>query len=464
MNVDSSLVWQARLPLLSLIVLSVAALYFRYREGRLLTPASGLHLQIFIFFGLGGLAFVSFLDAEPILNNDEVFHYAAVSSRPLLVGYAIAVAVEYFLFKTPKRPEPVLTKTCILPSGILLALAIMGFSGHLLEGRVSLGSFNSVPTYFKSLFFPCLLLALINTVMHKVTGRIITPLIFLMAILTGVLSPWRSVLIILAATFMLGISLSRPKSAPLALGAGIMLLLFLIPFQNIRKSDPEAFGQHPVEAFKQVMNMSLRERSTDSGEFLAKRLNYLREAAYIYRATEADLTLLHGKTYEAVLAQLVPRFIWPEKPELARLAGYELPREVGLLQEVDENTSWAVNMFAEAMYNFGPTCLIWFIPVAFLVAHGIEALLPKWLNTERAHLVGNVAYFYFFLERTTVIFAASIGLAMMVVLKIVDLAMGWMPSNAPLAGRHAGDKRLGRRRVRQHSLRGSASHEDSSIR
>lgn len=62
---------------------------------------------------------------------------------------------------------------------------------------------------------------------------------------------------------------------------------------------------------------------------------------------------LHGETYGYVLPQLIPRFLWPEKPR-SHVATYRLSIYYGLQDEdATNNTTIAFGMLAEAYANFG---------------------------------------------------------------------------------------------------------------
>ena len=62
---------------------------------------------------------------------------------------------------------------------------------------------------------------------------------------------------------------------------------------------------------------------------------------------------LYGETYGYVLPQLIPRFLWPDKPR-SHIATFQLSIYYGLQDEdATNNTTIAFGMLAEAYANFG---------------------------------------------------------------------------------------------------------------
>ena len=407
----------------ALIILSCWTLWCRYREGRLFTPSSGLHLQFLVFFGMGGFGFALFPNAEPHLSKLEIIESILQCIPPLLGGYAIAIGIERFYFRRKRRIETVMTRGGTFSPVVIFFVALLGFAGCLLEGELLIPGLSSLPTYCKNLFFPCFLLAIINARSYGIHGILVSVLIVIMAIVIGIWSPWRSVLIILAATILLAVILMRPKWIPVTLVAGVIAMGLLIPFQNAKKIGYEEFVADPYLLVEQTLDMKMGERWEGVGDFVAKRINYVRELVYVNRALQAGMPLENGETYLQIFYQLVPRFLWQDKPEIQERAGFFLPREVGLLQKVDVSTSWAVNSSAEATYNFGLKSLIWFIPVMFLLAEGMEKIMRRITLTPQAGVLGNISLFYLYLGHTSAIFAASMIVALIVIIKGVDLAL-----------------------------------------
>lgn len=398
--------------------ISFWVLWVRYREGRLVTPASGLHLQFLIFFGVGGFAFFMFPDAEPFLPRKVILEEINKSIPPLLLGYCIAIGIERCLFR---RRFVKNVGRVDFKSELVFIAALVGFIGCLLEGRLTIPGLSAVPTYLKHLFFPSFLLAITNFRSYGPVGTRISICIVLLALIVGVWSPWRSVLIVLLATVLIAVVLVKVRWLPIALLVITGLMMVLIPFQNAKKDNFDDFIRDPIKLFENSMDMDFGKRFNELGVFVAKRINYLRELVYVNAAIDRGMYLKNGETYVLIFAQLIPRSIWHGKPQVQKWAGYDLPREVGLLQKVDESTSWAVNSLAEVTYNFGLRSLIWFVPVIFLATEVLERVMQRITHTNQASLLGNIALFFLCLGYTSVIFASSQIVALFVIIKFFDL-------------------------------------------
>lgn len=411
----------AYLILGAIVFLSSYVLWCRYREGHLLTPSNGLHLQILIFYGMGGFAFLLFPDSEPRLAKQEIIESVEKYCLPLLIGYGISVLVERRYFRKPRQVEMIMSRFAQIPPFVVAFFACLGFAGFMMEGKFRGSGFDSISTYFRNLFFPCLLFAMINTRKPSLPGRLVAAIFVSMALIIAVWSPWRSTLILLTATVFLALIFIKPRLIPATIIGGVFAMGFLIPFQLAKRRDYKSFMANPMVAFQKSLDMGFTERWRDIGDFVAKRINYTRELTYVNRALDAGYEPQHGKTYLNVIYQMVPRMLWPAKPQMAYWAGYDLPREVGLLQTVDTVTSWAVNMFAEATYNYRIWCLVWFVPAAILFAEFLEKLVKRFSHTRQAIVLGNVAFFYLFLSITTVIFGATMTIGLFLVVKASDL-------------------------------------------
>jgi hypothetical protein len=287
----------------------------------------------------------------------------------------------------------------------------------MLEGL----KFGQLDTYLNLLFFPILLIGIASWRNGNVITRIMTALLFMEGLIGSFYSAWRSLLIILIVTIFLGLNTYR-KRATLALAAiGFVLLIYIVPFQLLKRQEYFSFQNDPMSVVGESLEIPFRERLNILGKFIASRLNYTRELVYVDIAVERGFGLRAGETYTNIISQLVPRIVWSNKPDIAYWAGFVLPRVIGLVDRPGKTTSWAVNMFAEAAYNYGIWSFMWFVPMAFVFTHVFQRLLSWCCGTVKAITLGNVAGFYLILTTTTVIFMASQVVAIIVIAKVCEI-------------------------------------------
>jgi hypothetical protein len=396
-------------------------IWYRYRKGLLLTPTAGLHFQILIFFVIGGFSYVLFPDAEPRFVLDEILESSWLYLLPFLAGYVITCFIEYFYLKQFPSLSIRQLPEYRFSSNSLFFVTFLGFLGCTLEGSIHFAFLGSLLVYLKALFLPCLIFMVINYKRYNILGKSMAISTVLMAVIIGITSPWRSVLIFLLLSLFLALCLTKPKWIPFALLVSITLLLFLIPFQNLKKFEYTRFTVEPMAVLRESLELKLFERWEEVGFFFAVRVNYARELVYVNHAIDSGMLLTNGATYKSLVYQIVPRVFWPAKPELAHWAQFILPREVGLVQFVDPVTSWAVNIFAEACYNFGNYCLIWFVPSFFAFSLGLEQLTQWLLKTREGRYLSGGALFFILLSVTNVIFLSSTIIAVLFISLVFDL-------------------------------------------
>jgi hypothetical protein len=72
-----------------------------------------------------------------------------------------------------------------------------------------------------------------------------------------------------------------------------------------------------------------------------------------------------------------------------------LPREIGLVGLEDPLTSWGVNLFAEAVWNFGVLSIAIAVPLFFWIAHALDGWAARWIRIPGiAWLVGASLFFH----------------------------------------------------------------------
>ncbi len=95
------------------------------------------------------------------------------------------------------------------------------------------------------------------------------------------------------------------------------------------------------------------EKKKSSGRKLLERTSLMHILCLVVDWSPSRQDFLYGETYGYVLPQLIPRFLWPDKPR-SHVATYRLSIYYGLQDEDATNaTTIAFGMLSEAYANFG---------------------------------------------------------------------------------------------------------------
>jgi len=95
------------------------------------------------------------------------------------------------------------------------------------------------------------------------------------------------------------------------------------------------------------------EKTKSSGRKLLERTSLMHILCLVADWSPDRQPYLYGETYGYVLPQLIPRFLWPDKPR-SHIATFQLSIYYGLQDEdATNNTTIAFGMLAEAYANFG---------------------------------------------------------------------------------------------------------------
>ncbi len=135
----------------------------------------------------------------------------------------------------------------------------------------------------------------------------------------------------------------------------------------------------------------------ESTEQAASRTDLIHQFALVCSLTPSEVPHQYGSTYSYFLVTLVPRVIWPEKPEAGGAnkfygVNYGLTTEEGA-----ERSTFGVNLIAESYINFG-----WAGIILMMALQGIFLGLLQHLFGEQKSGAGGwavyVSFFVFFLN------------------------------------------------------------------
>jgi hypothetical protein len=240
------------------------------------------------------------------------------------------------------------------------------------------------------------------------------------SLVTAWYAGWRSEIIFFIYALGLGAAIRWPKRLPVLAAAAAALVMVLLPLAQMKKTDYQGVMDKPLQAVQSVIQTPLADRASFIAEFWAVRLNSEREIGFVQSAVDAGLLELRGgQTYGEALLQLIPRVVWPSKPVYNSIYGYTLPRAVGLLSAQDPSTSWAVNMFAEFIWNFRPNHLIWFVPLIFWALSKLDNYAAT-LENSTVRQVYCLSLFFQFLQAVSIVNLTTFILWLTLMAKLAD--------------------------------------------
>jgi hypothetical protein len=358
------------------IFLSIYNMRNRYISNNFLSAVNGMHLTFSIFFGVGFLAYINYDIQKDAIRKEDILRELESLLPYLTLGYLFVTIMEYFRFV---RQEISIKKfnfsgfnSNLFCTGFL-SLAYLGLVFKQLSfSTTSIGTFFPV---FNNFVYPITILIIVNVKKKNSYSIILLLALFFFIGIEAVFSAWRSQLILFAISILIGLNIRGKINYYLLIIIGITYFFFILPFQQIKKINFIDFNNNPVEAFKSTLEYSFNERSDILLEFLAERINYTREIAYVQIAiNNSNLEYRNGDTYIELIYQIIPRIFWHDKPSYNNFTNYLLPRKVQLLQWEDPYTSWAVNSYAEFIYNFPYQFLPFFIIIIYTLLSYLDRL------------------------------------------------------------------------------------------
>lgn len=382
------------LAALVLTVLGGAGLLLRWRKGRFLTAAAGWHGTLFLMYGASGLAYL----ANPIESRiPSSYLLPAYTSglTYLAFGQAIALAVDFLVLRKRPRLNPLESHARTFRIAVFVTfLAMIGWAGVL--AGLGLSGAGTAFTVLQLFRYPSTVFLVLSA--RTLRERLLASGLVGISILFAIRSPWRSEIIFVTAAILLGIALRSVRRVAVAALSLLLAFILLLPFLNARKVRLDEFADAPVTFFLDSQHISMGDRLLEFTGFVATRLNQGRDLAHVILALDTGaLQPIGSRYYENLVAQLVPRVFWPDKPSFNQEMGFELPRRIGLLSADDEWTSWGVALLGELTYAHGTWALVPAVPLVLLVLMGFERLASgiRWKVPEFRHVLGACFLFLF---------------------------------------------------------------------
>jgi hypothetical protein len=414
-----------------LVLTSSFALYRRVRAHTLFTASGGLHLNVLLFFGLGGLAYTWsegwVRQFDPYYETQDAMISAGLV---LLAAYLTWILLETWINRSKNDPggfkPPSIDRRSVLLIVFLGALAVIGRLGSDSEfAQSGVGTLLPVLRMFQ---YPIIALAISLTTRRRPHTFVITIIVMAISAYLAFISPWRSDIILLGGAVSLGLILRRRKLIFSAQFLVLLSLLFLLPFANEKKMHYDEVVADPLGTFGDTLEASPSERVDFVTDFWAVRINGLREAAFVTRGLqEGDISYRYGLTYWEAAQQLVPRALWPDKPSFNLTTNYFLAREIGLLSWGDDHTSWGVNFYAEAIWNLGLWGLFVFVPILFFLANRLDQFVRKSVRKEVLRWLVQGALFFMFIDTVGLVNMATYILWILLLSLIIERLLDSVP-------------------------------------
>ena len=409
---------------LLIIISGIYNVYTRNKANRLLTAVTGLHVTFIMFFGFGFLAYANFDIQKDVIGREEILSKIDKIIPYLLTGYMFITILEYRRMKIDGNKDTLYNFDFkSFDANVFLAIFLLiGYCGlvfsQLAIANSSIGTFFPV---FNNFIYPVSILIIVKFDRKNKFSVILLCLLFILVGLDAFISAWRSQLIMFSASILIALSI-RGRLNYWVLGViGIIYCFFILPFQQLKKQHYIDYNNDPVETFKASFDYDIEKRIEIFANFLAERINYTREMAYVQSALDNNrLENREGETYVEVLYQLIPRIFWKDKPSYNQFTGFEIPRRIQLLQWADLSTSWAVNSFAEFLYNFSYQ----FLPVFSVLLYLFLAFLDNLVDTLKLYPEYNwflhATLFFLSLNLVSVIYSSTYFLWSFIVIYVFN--------------------------------------------
>jgi hypothetical protein len=127
------------------------------------------------------------------------------------------------------------------------------------------------------------------------------------------------------------------------------------------------------------------------------RADFIHQVAYIHSMTPSEIPYQYGRTYSYFAVALIPRALWPEKPQAGSANGFFAISYGLLTEEGAKTTTFGMSLLGEAFINFG-----WLGVILVMFIQGLAiAMLERIFGSQKSGAGGQavfIAFFVFFLN------------------------------------------------------------------
>ena len=127
------------------------------------------------------------------------------------------------------------------------------------------------------------------------------------------------------------------------------------------------------------------------------RTDLIHQVAYIHSMTPSEIPYQYGRTYSYFAVALIPRALWPAKPQAGSANGFFAVSYGLLTEEGAKTTTFGMSLLGEAFINFG-----WMGGIVVMLIQGLAiSILERIFGSEKSGAGGQavfIAFFVFFLN------------------------------------------------------------------
>ncbi len=419
-----------------IILLAVLNIWLLLRRSSLLSAEGGFHINLLVFYGMGPLAYTFVKISWDRFALQSVYLYLEKMQKEIFLCYLICSTFFFFYNKRRKyrsaifKPQTIEQQTAInLLCGIALFCSVLGYLSS--QSDFARSGVGTIFIVLRNLLFPTLVLLIYNVNWKNKWSVILMIIGFSLIGISAFMSVWRSELILFIFSVGAGLMLRSRQFLWLALFAVPIIIIVVLPFQNIKKSG-KLEGKDLTEALFSSVSSSKLDVSEMAVGFVAYRLNYARESAYVIRGIDKNyINYRYGETYLEMFYQLIPRILWPDKPSYNYYTGFILPRKIGLSSKYDRYTSWAVNYIGEFLFNFPIQFLLFFFFLYWGAIRWLDTRIFKLNILPEIRMLFQFALFFQVLNTVTVVNGATYFLWIFIVLRLLSMILKGNNKNAP---------------------------------
>lgn len=392
-------------------------------------------MMALLFMGIGPFCYLfNQIEDRPdkIISGVTVIKLFNMLAPFFIIGYIVSLLIQ-FSFKEGIDNKKIQGELVDFNEGLLnkvkvlfFILSVVGYKLAQLE--ISTSGLGTLFPVFKSFLYPNMVLSIYTVQIKRGKSLLLALIICITGFYFAVTSWWRSELIMVSGAIIVGLLLKSRKTMFPVIILGIIGILYILPFQQLKKIEYEKTKQNLSGTFVKTLNLSFEERLAFASSFFAERINYGRELAYSQNGiNKGYLEYRSGRSYLEVFLQLIPRLIWPDKPSFNTYNNRERALILGLVNEESDNTAWGVNIYADFILNFPFQWLILFVPLIMLVFRWLDKLAQGFSENIIVKFMITSTLFFISFEMVSLLYTSTFILWCFIVAKGMEyvLRMRW---------------------------------------